>query len=199
MMDCRNALVEAGGEVEKALEIIQKKGLAKAIKRAGRVATEGLVFSYVHAGGRLGVLTEINCETDFVSRNPDFKTFCEEVAMQIAAMNASWVRADEIPADVMAKQREIFEAQLEKEGKPQQAWPKILEGKITKWQSEVCLVNQESFMHEGKTIDQLRAELVAKIGENIAIRRFIRWELGEGIERAKKEDYATEVARLAAG
>lgn len=198
MMDCKNALVEANGDVEKALEIIQKKGLAKAVKKAGRVASEGLVHSYIHAGGRLGVLVEINCETDFVSRNPDFKQFCEEVAMQIAAMSAQYVKKEEIPDSVKAKQQEIFEAQLKEEGKPQQAWPKILEGKISKWASEICLNDQLSIIHEGKTVEQLRTDLVAKIGENINIRRFVRWELGEGIEK-KKEDYAAEVAKMAAG
>lgn len=197
MMDCKNALVEANGDVEKALEIIQKKGLAKAVKKAGRVASEGLIHSYIHAGGRLGVLLEVNCETDFVARNPDFKQFCEETAMQIAAMSAQYVKKDEIPETAIAKQKEIFEAQLKEEGKPQQAWPKIMEGKVSKWAQEICLADQESIIHQGKTIEQLRSELVAKIGENINIRRFVRWELGEGIEK-KKEDYAAEVAKMAA-
>jgi elongation factor Ts len=198
MMDCKNALVEASGDVEKALELIQKKGLAKAVKKAGRVASEGLLHSYIHAGGRLGVLAEINCETDFVARNPDFQLFCEETCMQIAAMGAQFVRKEEIPPGVVAKQKEIFEAQLAEDPKPKpkDAWPKILEGKINKWASEICLIDQESIIHPGKTVEQLRAELVAKIGENINIRRFARWELGEGIEK-KKEDYAAEVAKLA--
>jgi len=197
MMDCKNALVEAAGDVEKALEIIQKKGLAKAVKKAGRVASEGIIQSYIHAGGRIGVLLEVNCETDFVSRNEDFKKFCDDIAMQIAGMNAQYVRKEEIPESAIAKQKEIFEAQLKEEGKPQQAWPKIMEGKVAKWASEICLVDQESFTNPGKTIEQLRSELVAKIGENITIRRFVRWELGEGIEK-KKEDYAAEVAKMAA-
>lgn len=198
MSDCRSALVESNGDVEKALEIIQKKGLAKAVKKAGRIAAEGLVHSYIHAGGRLGVLAEINCETDFVSRNPDFKQFVEETCMQIAAMSAQYVKKEEIPADVIAKQKEIFEAQMAEDPKPKpkDAWPKIIEGKITKWASEICLIDQESIIHAGKTVEQLRQELVAKIGENISIRRFTRWELGEGIEK-KKEDYAAEVAKLA--
>src|SRR4051812_34735008 len=150
MMDCKNALVEASGDVEKALEIIQKKGLAKAVKKAGRVASEGLVHSYIHAGGRLGVLVEINCETDFVSRNPDFRAFCEETAMQIAAMNAQYVRKEEIPESAIAKQKEIFAAQLKEEGKPEQAWPKIMEGKVNKWSQEICLNDQESIIHAGK-------------------------------------------------
>ncbi|MGZ3418416.1 MAG: translation elongation factor Ts [Polyangiales bacterium] len=198
MMDCKNALVEAAGDVEKALEIIQKKGLAKAVKKAGRVASEGLVQAYIHAGGRLGVLLEVNCETDFVSRNQDFKQFCEETAMQIAAMNAQYVRKEEIPESAIAKQKEIFAAQLKEEGKPEQAWPKIMEGKVSKWSQEICLNDQESIIHAGKTVEQLRTELVAKIGENITVRRFVRWELGEGIEK-KKEDFSAEVAKMAAG
>jgi elongation factor Ts len=197
MMDCKNALVEASGDVEKALEIIQKKGLAKAVKKAGRVASEGVIQSYVHAGGRIGVLLEVNCETDFASRNDEFKKFVDELAMQIVGMNAQYVRKEEIPATAVAKQKEIFEGQLKEEGKPQQAWPKIMEGKVNKWMSEICLIDQESFTNPGKTIEQLRNELVAKIGENITIRRFVRWELGEGIEKVK-EDYAAEVAKLAA-
>jgi elongation factor Ts len=197
MMDCKNALVEAAGDVEKALEIIQKKGLAKAVKKAGRVASEGVIQSYVHAGGRIGVLLEVNCETDFASRNDEFKKFCEELALQIVGLNAQYVRREEIPESAVAKQKEIFEGQLKEEGKPQQAWPKIMEGKVNKWMSEISLVDQESFTNPGKTIEQLRNELVAKIGENITIRRFVRWELGEGIEK-KKEDYAAEVAKMAA-
>lgn len=197
MMDCKNALTEANGDVEKALEIIQKKGLAKAIKKAGRVANEGLLHAYIHAGSRIGVLLEVNCETDFVSRNEDFKQFCEETAMQIAAMSAQFVRREEIPEAAVAKQKEIFAAQLKEEGKPEQAWPKIIDGKVAKWMGEVCLVDQESIIHQGQTIEQLRAALVAKIGENINVRRFVRWELGEGIEK-KKEDYAAEVAKMAA-
>lgn len=195
MMDCRSALVEAGGDVEKALEVIQKKGLAKGVKKAGRVAAEGLIHSYIHAGSRLGVLLEVNIETDFAARNENFKQFCDEVAMQIAAMSAQYVKREDISQSVLAKQKELFEAQLKEEGKPAQSWPKILEGKLNKWMTEVCLVEQESIIHPGKTIEQLRTELVAKIGENVVIRRFVRWELGEGIEKVK-EDYATEVAKL---
>ena len=198
MMDCKNALVEAGGDVEKALEIIQKKGLAKAVKKAGRVASEGIIQSYIHAGGRIGVLLEVNCETDFVSRNEDFKKFCDDVAMQIAGMNAQYVRREEIPASEIAKQKEIFEAQLKEEGKPQQAWPKIIEGKVSKWMTDICLVDQESFTTPGKTIEQLRSELIAKIGENITVRRFVRYQVGEGIEK-KKEDLAAEVAKTISG
>jgi elongation factor Ts len=197
MADCKKALTETAGDMEKATEWLRKKGLASAAKKEGRIATEGSVTSYIHAGGRIGVLLEVNCETDFASRNDDFKKFCEDLAMQIAGMNAQYVRREEIPASAVAKQKEIFEGQLKEEGKPQQAWPKIMEGKLSKWMGEICLIDQESFTTPGKTIEQLRNELVAKIGENITIRRFVRWELGEGIEKVK-EDYAAEVAKLAA-
>jgi elongation factor Ts len=199
MGDCRSALIEAGGDVEKALELIQKKGLAKAIKKAGAIASEGVIHSYIHAGARIGVLLEVNSETDFVARSADFKQFADETAMQIAAMSAQFVKREDIDAATKAKQEDIFKGQLKEEGKPEAAWPKILEGKLNKWMQEICLVEQNSIIHEGKTVEQVRAELVAKLGENIAIRRFVRWELGEGIEKAKKEDYAAEVARLAAG
>lgn len=199
MGDCRSALIEAGGDIEKSLEIIQKKGLAKAIKKAGAIASEGAIHSYIHAGARIGVLLEVNSETDFVARSADFKQFADETAMQIAAMNAQYVKREDIDAATIAKQKDIFAGQLKEEGKPEAAWPKIIEGKLNKWMQEACLIEQISIIHEGKTVEQVRSALVAKLGENIAIRRFVRWELGEGIEKAKKEDYAAEVARLASG
>lgn len=199
MGDCRSALIEAGGDIEKSLEIIQKKGLAKAIKKAGAIASEGAIHSYIHAGARIGVLLEVNSETDFVARSADFKQFADETAMQIAAMNAQFVKREDIDAATIAKQKDIFAGQLKEEGKPEAAWPKIVEGKLNKWMQENCLIEQMSIIQEGKTVEQVRSALVAKLGENIAIRRFVRWELGEGIEKAKKEDYAAEVARLASG
>jgi elongation factor Ts len=199
MGDCRSALIEAGGDIEKSLEIIQKKGLAKAIKKAGAIASEGAIHSYIHAGARIGVLLEVNSETDFVARSADFKQFADETAMQIAAMNAQFVKREDIDAATIAKQKDIFAGQLKEEGKPEAAWPKIVEGKLNKWMQETCLLEQISIIHEGKTVEQVRSALVAKLGENINVRRFVRWELGEGIEKAKKEDYAAEVARLASG
>jgi elongation factor Ts len=200
MMDCKNALEEAGGDEEKAIEILQKKGLGKAAKKAGAIAAEGVIHAYIHAGGRLGVLVEVNCQTDFVARSPEFKEFVELVGLQIASMSPEFVRRDEIPEGVKAKQREIFAAQLAEEDaasgkvRPEAAKAKILDGKIDKWMAEKCLEEQPSVRdEEGRTIKQIADALTAKIGEKIAVRRFVRFELGEGIEK-KKADLAAEVA-----
>lgn len=205
MMDCKNALVEADGNEEKALEIIQKKGLAKVAKRAGAIAAEGLVHSYIHAGGRIGVLVEVNCQTDFVARNEDFKRFAEELAMHIASERPEFVSEAEIPADVIAKQKDIFKGQMDEEAKqtgkekPAAAVEKIIEGKLAKWKQDVCLLDQIFILAEDKqTIRQITEELTARIGEKIAVRRFVRYELGEGIEK-KKEDFAAEVAKITGG
>jgi elongation factor Ts len=200
MMDCKNALEEAGGDEEKAVEILQKKGLGKAAKKAGAIAAEGVIHAYIHAGGRLGVLVEINCQTDFVARSPEFKDFAELVGLQIASMSPEFVRREDIPEDVKAKQREIFMAQMAEEdaasgkSRPEAAKAKILEGKLDKWMAEKCLEEQASVRdEEGRTIKQIADALTAKIGEKIAVRRFVRFELGEGIEK-KKADLAAEVA-----
>ena len=200
MADCKKALVETDGDSEKAIDYLRKKGLAKAAKKAGREATEGLVSSYIHGGGRIGVLVEINCETDFVARNEDFVAFTREVAMQIAAMNPLYVRKEEVPQDVIAREREVRIEQSKQDpknaGKPEQVLGKIVDGQITKWLKEIVLLDQSFVKDQDKTIEQIQQELIAKIGENINVRRFVRWELGEGIEK-KKEDYAAEVAKLA--
>lgn len=200
MMDCKNALVEAGGDDSKAADIIQKKGLAKAAKRAGAIAAEGVVYAYIHPGNRVGVLVEVNCQTDFVSRGEDFQGFVEDTALQIASMQPEYVRREDIPPDAIAQQREIFLGQLREEeaksgkSRPEAALTKILEGKLSKWMQETCLVEQVSIRDEsGKTIQQLGDELSAKTGEKIAVRRFVRYELGEGIEK-KQADLASEVA-----
>ena len=200
MMDCKNALSESGGDEDKAIEIIQKKGLAKVAKKAGAIAAEGLVHSYIHHGGRIGVLVEVNCQTDFVARNEEFKAFAEEIGLQIASSAPLYVRREDVaPADI-EKQRSIFVGQLEEEqaksGKkrPADAVSKIVDGKLNKWLSEVCLVDQEFVTRDDKkTIGQVADELSAKIGEKISVRRFVRYELGEGIEK-KKTDLAAEVA-----
>ncbi|MGE0787959.1 MAG: translation elongation factor Ts [Sandaracinaceae bacterium] len=205
MMDCKKALVEADGDQEKAVEIIQKKGLAKAAKRAGAIAAEGVIHSYIHAGSRIGVLVEVNCQTDFVARNEEFKALVEEIGLQIASSSPEYVRASEIPAaDVEGKKR-IFFGQLEEEAKqtgkakPAAALEKIVEGKLAKWQNEACLENQELVTREDKTtVGNAVEALSAKIGEKIAVRRFVRYELGEGIEVAKK-DLAADVAATIAG
>lgn len=204
IMDCKVALQESDADMEKAVEYIQKKGLAKAAKKAGAIAAEGVVHAYIHAGSRLGVLVEVNCQTDFVARSDDFKNYVESVGLQIASMNPLFVRRDEVPAAQVAKQREIFSAQMDEEAaqtgkkKPADVTAKILDGKIDKWLQETCLVEQVSVVDSEKTIQQLADELTAKIGEKIAVRRFIRYELGEGIEKPKS-DLAAEVAATISG
>jgi elongation factor Ts len=194
--DCKKALVECQASMDKAIEFLRKKGLAKAAKKAGRIATEGLVTHYIHGGGRIGVLLETNCETDFVARNPDFVTFTREVAMQIAAMNPQFVSDDEIPADLVDKERGIRQAQAAQGGKPAQVVEKIVEGQLSKWKKEICLLDQGWVKDDSKSIRDLQQELVAKLGENIRVRRFVRFELGEGLEK-KEENFAEEVARQA--
>jgi len=181
MMDCKKALVEAEGNLEKASDIIIKKGLAKAAKKSDRAASDGLVQAYIHPGGRIGVLVEINCETDFVARTPDFIGFVEDVALQIAAQSPVCIKREEVPADLVAKQREIFEAQVKGEGKPDKIVPKIVDGKIDKWYSEICLLEQAFVKNPDQTIEQVRTAVVAKCGENVQIRRFVRFELGSAL------------------
>jgi elongation factor Ts len=196
MSDCKKALTETSGDMEKAIDYLRAKGLAKAAKKAGREATEGLVTSYIHGGGRIGVLVEVNCETDFVARNEDFITFTREVALQIAAMNPQFVRKDDVSADVVAREREVLVAKAKETGKPEPVVQKMVEGQISKWMKEICLLDQAWVKDPDKTIDQVQQELIAKIGENIRVRRFVRFELGEGLEK-KKEDFAAEVAKQA--
>ncbi len=196
MADCKKALVEVGGDVDKAIDYLRTKGLAKAAKKAGREATEGAVVSYIHGGGRIGVLVEINCETDFVARNEDFVSFTKEVALQIAAMNPQFVRKEEVDPSVVEKERAVLLAKAKESGKPDQVVQKMVDGQITKWMKEICLLDQSFVKDPDKTIDQVQQALIAKIGENIKIRRFVRFELGEGLEK-KKGDFAAEVAAQA--
>jgi elongation factor Ts len=200
MADCKKALVETEGDLDKAMEYLRKKGLAAAAKKAGRVATEGLVHAYIHGTGRIGVLVEVNCETDFVARGDAFQAFVREIAMQIAAMNPLYLSPDEIPADVVEKERAIrIETAKQDErnkNKPENILAKIIEGGLAKWQKEICLLEQPWVKDDKKTIKDLVQELVAKIGENCKIRRFVRFELGEGLEK-KKDDFAAEVAKQA--
>jgi len=196
MSDCKKALTEVGGDMDKAIDYLRAKGLAKAAKKAGREATEGAVVSYIHGGGRIGVLVEVNCETDFVARNEDFQGFTREIALQIAAMSPQFVRKDEIPADVIARERDVLLAKAKESGKPEPVMQKMVDGQISKWTKEICLLDQAWVKDADKTIDQLQQELIAKIGENIKIRRFVRFELGEGLEK-KKGDFAAEVAKQA--
>ena len=202
--DCKVALQESDADMEKAIEYIQKKGLAKAAKKAGAIAAEGQIHAYIHAGSRLGVLVEVNCQTDFVARSEDFKSFAEQVGLQIASMTPLFVRREDVPAAQVQKQREIFQAQMDEEAaqggkkKPADVAAKILDGKVDKWLQEVCLVDQISVVDGEKTIQQLSDTLTAKLGEKIAVRRFVRYELGEGIEK-QKADLAADVAAAISG
>ena len=180
MMDCKAALQESGGDVDKAIEILRVKGQAQAAKRSDRVASEGQVASYIHAGGKIGVLVEVDCETDFVARNEDFQEFVRDIALHIAAANPQFVSEDEVPEDVKEAEARIFEEQAS--DKPENVRPKIVEGRIRKWLEEVVLLNQEHVhgeKHDGKTIEQLRQDISAKTGENVVIRRFARFQVGE--------------------
>jgi len=187
MMDCKKALTECSGDFEKAADFLRKKGLAAAAKKAGRAATEGLVSSYIHGEGRIGVLVEINCETDFVARNDEFKNFVRDIAMHIAAANPTFVRPEEIPAATIEKEKEILKAQMAQDpknaNKPQPVLDKILDGKIQKFIDEACLINQPFVKNPDLKISELATAIVAKIGENISIRRFARFNLGEGLEK----------------
>jgi elongation factor Ts len=196
MSDCKKALVETAGDMEKAGEWLRKKGLAQAAKKEGRIAAEGRIFSYVHANGRIGVLLEVNCETDFVAKGDDFNVFGKEVALQIAAMNPLCVSAEELPADLVEKERSIRAEQAKTSGKPENIVAKMVDGQIAKWKKEVVLLDQPWVKDDKKTIEQLRQELVAKIGENCKVRRFVRFEVGVGIEK-KKDDFAEEVRKQA--
>jgi elongation factor Ts len=194
-VDCKKALAECDGDMQKATEFLRKKGLAQAAKKTGRAAAAGLVHSYIHAGGKIGVLVEVNCETDFVAKTDQFASFVSDVGMQIAAMNPLWLSSDEIPEDAVEKEREIRTAQALESGKPEAVVGKIVEGQLKKWRTEVCLLDQAFVKENKKSIQMLLTELIAQIGENCKIRRFVRWEVGEGIEIVKK-DYAEEIAEL---
>ncbi len=178
-IDCKKALEESSGNVDKAVEILRVKGLAKASKKVGRDTPEGVVTSYIHAGGKIGVLLEVNCETDFVARNDEFQQFTKEVAMQIAAANPTYVTEADVPEDIINKEKEIMKAQVIESGKPDNIADKIVEGKISKYFEENCLVNQIYIRDTKRKISDLLSELIAKVGENIQIRRFERFQLGE--------------------
>ena len=176
LLDCQKALAETGGNIEEAITLLRKKGAATADKKAGRATKEGLISSYIHVGGKVGVLLEVNCETDFVARNDDFKSFCNDICLQIAAATPIYVTRDEVPEAAIAGEREIAVAQVQ--GKPPAAIQKIVEGKLEKYYSTVCLVDQPFVKQPEKTIKEILTEKIAKIGENISIRRFTRYQLG---------------------
>jgi elongation factor Ts len=196
MMDCKKALTETNGDLAKAEEWLRQKGLARAGSKAGRVTAEGAVGSYIHMGGKIGVLVEINCETDFVARTPDFQSLVKDVAMHIAALNPRWVRREEVPADVLDHEKEIYKVQVKESGKPEKAWDKIVEGKLEKFYQEFCLVDQLFAKDQSKKVQQIVDETISKTAENIQIRRFARFQLGEGIEK-RKDNLAAEIAKMA--
>jgi len=187
MMDCKKALAETSGDFEKAVEYLRKKGIASAAKKAGRATKEGSVSSYIHGEGRVGVLVEVNCETDFVARTDQFRNFVKDVSMHIAAANPQYVRPEEVPADVVAKEKEIAVAQMQASGKPAAVLEKIAEGKIKKFYEDNCLLQQLFVKDPSKTIEQLQKEAIAALGENISIRRFARFVLGEGMKEVAEE------------
>lgn len=192
MMECKKALTEANGDLEKAIEILRERGLAAAQKKAGRIAAEGVVESYIHMGGRIGVLVEVNCETDFVANTAEFKEFAKEVAMQIAALSPRYVSRDEVPQEVLEKEREIYKQQAINEGKPENIAEKMVEGRLNNFLKEVCLLEQPYIKDGSKTIQDLVNEKIAKIGEKISIRRFVRYQLGEGLEK-RQDNFVEEV------
>ncbi len=192
MMDCKKALAATNGDMEKAIDFLREKGLAAAAKKAGRIAAEGLVESYIHGGGRIGVLVEVNCETDFVAKTDAFKTLVKDIAMHIAAANPSYLRREEVPTAELEHEKMVLTEQARNEGKPEKIIEKMVNGRIEKYYKEVCLLEQSFVKDPDKSINDLITESIAKIGENISIRRFTRYQLGEGIEK-KQEDFAAEV------
>ena len=192
--DCKKALQESDGNIEKAVDFLRKKGLAAAAKKSGRLASEGTVHAYIHGGGRIGVLLEVNCETDFVAGTDDFKGFVHDVALHIAAYNPQFVKREDVGEAAIAKEREIYRAQAMESGKPEHIAEKIVEGRLKKWYGEVCLLEQNWVKDPDRKTQDVLIELVAKIGENISIRRFHRYEVGEGLEK-RSDDLAEEVAK----
>ena len=193
MLVCKNAMVETEGDMVKAIELLREKGLAAAAKKAGRIAAEGVVDSYIHMGGRIGVLVEVNCETDFVAKTDDFRNLVHDVALQIAAANPTYVNPEDVPAAVLEAEKEILRAQALNEGKPEKIVEKMVEGRIKKYYEDNCLMNQRFVKDPDVTIGQLVTEKTAKIGEKISIRRFVRFEMGEGLEK-RQDNFAEEVA-----
>ena len=193
MMDCKNALTESNGDMEQAIVWLRKKGLASAQKKATRIAAEGMVGHYIHAGGKLGVLVEVNCETDFAAKSPDFTQLVKDVAMHIAAQSPVYVRRDEVPADVIAKEKEIYKDQARASGKPEHIIDKIADGKLESYYQMACLYDQQFVKDPSQTVEQLINALIAKVGENIKIRRFSRFKTGEGLEK-RTSDLAGDVA-----
>jgi len=198
MMDCKKALTETNGDMEAAVKWLREHGIAQSSKRAGRVAAEGTIAAYIHPGGRYGVLAEINCETDFAARSDMFQEFCKDICMQICSASPRWVRREEAPADVVEAEREIYMVRARETGKPEKILGKIVEGMLDKWFKEVCLLEQVFVKDKDKTIENLMKELSGTLGEKVEVRRFVRFQLGEGIEKPQSnlaEEVAKELAK----
>jgi elongation factor Ts len=202
MMECKAALTESGGSEEKAIEILRKRGLATATKKAGRVAAEGMVDSYIHAGGKIGVLLEVNCESDFVARTDDFRSFVHDLAMHITAAEPRFISKEEVPAEVLEKEREIALEQAKNDpknaNKPEQVLEKIVEGRLSKFYQETCLMEQPYVKDQNITVNDLVRQMISKTGENIRVRRFTRYKMGEGLEK-RSADLSAEVQELIGG
>jgi len=192
MMECKKALQETDGNMEKAIEYLRERGLAVAAKKAGRIVAEGIVESYIHAGGKIGVLLEINCETDFVAKTNEFRSFVKDIAMHIAASNPKYLSRVEITGDVIEKEREILKAQAIHEGKPEKIVDKVVEGRIEKFYKDACLLEQSFVKDTDKTVQEFVTQMIATMGENINIRRFVRFQMGEGLEK-RKDNFAQDV------
>lgn len=192
MMDCKRVLVETDGNIEKAIEVLREKGLAAAAKKAGRIASEGIVEAYIHGGGRIGVLIEVNSETDFVAKNADFRAFVRDMAMQVAATNPMYVSRDQVDQVVIEKEKEIFRQQAINEGKPEKIIDKMVEGRVEKYYKEICLLEQPFVKNPDVTVQVLLNTMIVKIGENLSIRRFTRYEMGEGLQK-KEDNFVEEV------
>lgn len=195
MMDCKKALTESNGDFEKAAQWLREKGIAAAAKKQSRIASEGVVGSYIHMGGKIGVLIEVNCETDFVAKTDAFQQLVRDFAMQVAAANPKYVRREEVPAEELEKEKEILRAQAQNEGKPAQIIERMVEGRVAKYYKDVCLLDQDFVKDSSKTIQQVLNEATLQIGEKISIRRFTRYEMGEGLEK-RNDNLAEEVAKM---
>ncbi len=187
MMDCKKALTETNGDFDAAVKWLRERGMAQASKRNARVAAEGKVASYLHMGGKIGVLVEVNCETDFAARSDPFQEFCHEVCLQVCSAVPRWVKREDVPADLLETEKEIYMVRARETGKPEKVLPKIVEGMLVKWYKEVCLLEQPYVKDPDRTIEELMKELSGRIGEKVEIRRFARFQLGEGIQKTKPE------------
>jgi len=192
MMDCKRALIETEGNIESAIDYLREQGLSAAAKKAGRIAAEGIVDSYIHMGGRIGVLIEVNCETDFVAKTEQFRSFVRDMAMQVAASRPEYVVRDEVPADIISREREVYRAAALHEGKPERIVDKIVDGRLEKFFKDICLLEQPFIKDPDRSVEQVLKETIAQLGENISIRRFTRYEMGEGLTK-RQDDFAEEV------